>query len=263
MRKIVKRLSLGVLLGCTIATLSSQAASPTKNVEFVLTVSADTNASPERQKNIHRNAKEIISDRLSEKGHRFSIERHDDMRLIVRVNDTADKFLPEIRSDITIWGPFQFRLVHPDRSNQSKAEPVPNGYDEMFLDYDGRHGISRERLLVKQAPELTGGIVAKADYVKNPDGRIHILLELTAAGSHQFQKLSRRIVQSSQVTGAVGRLAIVAENRLIAAPVISQEISHDTLMITGSFDEREALGLCNMLSSPIDFSVRIITERNF
>ncbi len=254
---------IAILLCRTVGAISAQDGSSTDGVEFVLAVNADTNASPERRGAMRRDAKEIISDRLSETGLRFSLKENANDQLIVRVSKVANDLRARIRDDVTVWGPLQFCLVHPHGSKKSSNEPPPSGYDEMFLEYADRHGTSRDRLFVKRDPELTGTIIAKALYEKNSTGRFHILLELTTGGSHQFHELTRRIVQSSQNTAASGRLAIVVKDRLVAAPMINQEIAGGRLMISGEFTEREALELCNMLNSPMDFSVRILAEREF
>ena len=63
-----------------------------------------------------------------------------------------------------------------------------------------------------------------------------------------------------QRNGTLGRLAIVLDGRLYSAPTVREEINSDSAQITGSFTDREAINLANVLNNPLDVELRIMEQ---
>ena len=95
-------------------------------------------------------------------------------------------------------------------------------------------------------------------------GRFKINLRFNAAGSKRFAEVTREIAEYSrqlqQQTGnanARARLAIVLDGKLYSAPGVEKEISGGSAEISGSFTQREAFELSNVLNNPLDLPLQI------
>jgi SecD/SecF fusion protein len=91
-------------------------------------------------------------------------------------------------------------------------------------------------------------------------GKPEVILIFTSEGKKRFATVTREIADAGQQSGQLGRLAIVLDGKLYSAPTVKQEIDSDSAQISGSFSEREALNLANVLNNPLDLPL-IVKEQ--
>ncbi len=72
--------------------------------------------------------------------------------------------------------------------------------------------------------------------------------------------LSTTLLAPSAHAGMKGRLAIGLDGNLYSAPTVREEINSDSAQITGSFTDREAINLANVLNNPLDVELRIMEQ---
>jgi SecD/SecF fusion protein len=68
------------------------------------------------------------------------------------------------------------------------------------------------------------------------------------------------IAEIGQRGGPLGRLAIVLDGKLYSAPTVKEEINSTSAQITGSFTDREAINLANVLNNPLDVELRVMEQ---
>ncbi len=88
-------------------------------------------------------------------------------------------------------------------------------------------------------------------------GRFKIILHFTADGKKAFAAVTGAIAENNQRTGRVGQLAIVLDGKLYSAPTVREEINSDSAEISGSFTQREAFDLANVLNNPLDLPLQV------
>ena len=67
----------------------------------------------------------------------------------------------------------------------------------------------------------------------------------------------RAIAEEGKRTGRLGQLAIMLDGKLYSAPTVREEIPSGSAEITGSFTQREAIELANVLNNPLDLPLEI------
>jgi SecD/SecF fusion protein len=82
-------------------------------------------------------------------------------------------------------------------------------------------------------------------------------MRFTSEGKSQFADVTRTIAESNQRTGRTGQLAIVLDGKLYSAPTVREEINSDSAEISGSFTQREAFDLANVLNNPLDLPLQV------
>ena len=128
----------------------------------------------------------------------------------------------------------------------------------MTLENELRDGqIYSQDLFVKQIPEMTGEGVDTAYPTMDEYGRFKIILRFTADGKKSFSAVTGAIAENNQRTGRVGQLAIVLDGKLYSAPTVREEINSDSAEISGSFTQREAFDLANVLNNPLDLPLQV------
>lgn len=159
---------------------------------------------------------------------------------------------PEVVDNVKKPARLDFRMVHPMLSPAPGVD-TPPGYEVMTLDYEGRRGETGvEEVFVKRIPEM-GGSMISASFAR-PDlyGKPEVILQFTAEGKKRFAEVTRAIADGGRQAGRLGRLAIVLDGKLYSAPTVKDEINSDSAQITGSFSDREAINLANVLNNPLD-----------
>jgi len=199
---------------------------------------------------------EIISNRVNGLGVAEPIIRPvGTSRIEVQLPGVSTKDNPEVVNSLRKPARLDFRLVHPFAV--PPQEPPP-GYEILALEMESRSGeVVAEELFVKRIPEMTGESVADAYPIMDEFGRFKIILKFTDAGSQQFAAVTRTIANENQRTGRLGRLAIVLDGKLYSAPTVREEISGGSAEISGSFSQREAIDLGNVLNNPLDVPLSI------
>jgi SecD/SecF fusion protein len=198
---------------------------------------------------------EIISARVNAFGVAEPIIRPvGNNRIEVQLPSINTRDNPEVVENVKKPARLDFRIVHPTQTPLNTAQDeTPAGYEAMTLENQGRSGeISLEELFVKRRPEMSGEGIANSFVRADVYGKPEIILMFTPEGRTRFAQVTRDIVQQAQSTGARGRLAIVLDGKLYSAPGVEKEIDSESAQITGSFTDREALNLANVLNNPLD-----------
>jgi SecD/SecF fusion protein len=88
-------------------------------------------------------------------------------------------------------------------------------------------------------------------------GKPEIILKFTKEGKARFAEVTGEIAQGNQTNRSLGRLAIVLDGKLYSAPTVKEQINSDTAQITGSFTDREAQELTNVLNNPLEVPLQV------
>jgi len=138
---------------------------------------------------------------------------------------------------------------------------VPPGYELLTLEFEGARGETGvEELYVKRIPEMTGEMISNSFARPDIYGKPEVILQFTSEGRTRFADVTREIATQGQQAGRLGRLAIVLDGKLYSAPTVRETIDSESAQITGSFSEREALNLANVLNNPLDLPL-IVKEQ--
>ncbi len=178
-------------------------------------------------------------------------------RIEVQLPSISTKDNPEVVNAVKKPARLDFRLVHPF-AMPGQVQDAPAGYEVMTLENELRDGqIYSQDLFVKQIPEMTGEGVDTAYPTMDEYGRFKIILRFTADGKKSFAAVTGAIAENNQRTGRVGQLAIVLDGKLYSAPTVREEINSDSAEISGSFTQREAFDLANVLNNPLDLPLQV------
>jgi SecD/SecF fusion protein len=231
-------------------------------VAFTLEVAPRTLAGTpqaQRQEKLTK-AIEIISARINSLGVAEPIVRPvGDNRIEVQLPGVSTKDNPEIVASLKKPARLDFRLVFTGGTPETiSPNEAPPGYEPMTLEQEGSKGeILTSELYVKRIPAMTGSALSQAFASMDEFGRFKILLRFTKEGGQRFAEVTRAMAQENQRTGRLGRLGIVLDGKLYSAPTVREEIPSGSAEITGSFTQREAVELANVLSNPLDLPLDI------
>lgn len=217
----------------------------------------------EREENLAK-AIEIISDRVNEFGVAEPIIRPvGTNRIEVQLPGVSTKDNPEVVDAVKKPARLDFRLVHPLMSPATTPpNQVPPGYEVMTQEGDNPDGSPFiVDYFVKRVPEMTGESVATAFPTMDEFGRYKVNLQFNDEGAARFAEVTEAIAAEGQRTGRAGQLAIVLDGRLSSAPSVRERIGGGSAEISGSFTQREAIDLANVLNNPLDVEL-IIQEQN-
>jgi len=183
-------------------------------------------------------------------------------RIEVQLPGVNTKDNPEVVENVKKPAQLSFRIVNAGQMpGASAVGDIPPGYELLSLDYEGRAGESNtEELFVKRIPEMTGEMISSAFARPDLYGKPEVILQFTNEGSKRFAEVTRAIADGGEKAGRLGRLAIVLDGKLYSAPTVKQEINSDSAVISGSFTDREAINLANVLNNPLDLPL-IIKEQ--
>ncbi len=211
----------------------------------------------ERKEKLQK-AIEIIGNRINGFGVAEPIIRPiGDNRIEIQLPGVSTKDNPEIVSETTKPARLDFRIVHPTLSPNTGVD-TPPGYEIKTLDYEGRKGeTGTEEIFVKRIPEMTGEMISNSFARPDMYGKPEVILEFTKDGKTRFADVTRTIADGGQRGGRLGRLAIVLDGKLYSAPTVREEINSPSAQITGSFSDREAINLANVLNNPLDIALEI------
>ena len=181
-------------------------------------------------------------------------------RIEIQLPGVSTKDNPDVVDQVKAPARLDFRLVHPTLRPGAGIE-APAGYEVKLLEWEGRRGESGvEELFVKRIPEMTGEMISNSFARPDLYGKPEVILEFTSEGKKRFAEVTRVIADMGQRNGTLGRLAIVLDGRLYSAPTVREEINSDSAQITGSFTDREAINLANVLNNPLDVELRIMEQ---
>lgn len=180
-----------------------------------------------------------------------------DNRIEVQLPGVSTKDNPEVVDSVKKPARLEFRIVHPTAIPGPGVE-TPLGYEVLTLSNETKNGdINSYDVFVKRIPEMTGESMANAYTVMDEYGRFKIILRFTQEGRGRFAAVTRTIAENNQRTGRTGQLAIVLDGKLQSAPTVREEINNDSAEISGSFTQRDAEDLANVLNNPLDLPLQI------
>ncbi len=201
---------------------------------------------------------QIISDRVNGLGVAEPVIRPiGETRIEIQMPAVNTKDNPEAVNSIKKPARLDFRLVHPTLHAQPGVD-TPVGYEILTMEQEGRTGeIILEELFIKQIPEMAGEALDEAFARYDEFGKPEIILKFTAEGKKRFAEVTGEIARNNQRYGVTGRLAIVLDGKLYSAPTVREEINSESAQITGSFTDREAQELANVLNNPLEVPLQV------
>jgi SecD/SecF fusion protein len=198
---------------------------------------------------------EIISARINSFGVAEPLIREvGTNRIEVQLPGINTKDNPEVLENVKKPARLDFRMVYPDATPATSAPgDIPPGYEIKTLDEENAVGRGEpEELFVKRIPEMTGEMISNSFMEHDIYGKPEISMHFTSEGKKRFAEVTRAIAEAGERAGRMGRLAIVLDGTLYSAPTVKEEIDSNAAVITGSFTDREAIDLANVLNNPLD-----------
>jgi SecD/SecF fusion protein len=182
-------------------------------------------------------------------------------RIEVQLPGLDTRTNPDVIDQVKKPARLDFRMVEATLAPGPGVD-TPPGYEIMTLDHEGVRGESSvEELFVKRIPEMTGEMIETSFARPDLYGKPEVILQFTSAGRKRFAEVTRAIAEGGQQAGRLGRLAIVLDGKLYSAPTVREEINNDSAQISGSFSDREAINLANVLNNPLDLPL-VIKEQH-
>jgi SecD/SecF fusion protein len=215
------------------------------------------------QQNKLQKAIDIISNRINGLGVSEPLIRPiGTNRIEIELPDINTRDNPDIVNEVKAPARLEFRRVHPSLSpaNTPPGE-VPPGYELMTSEQERKGGLPAEELFIKRIPEATGEIMSKSYPRNNSYGQPYIELQFTPEGRKQFAAMTKAISDEGKRTGTLGRMAIVLDGRLYEAPTVKEEIDGPSAVIEGSFTDREAIEISQVLNNPLDLPL-VVKQQN-
>lgn len=199
-----------------------------------------------------KDAIEIMAERLDGMGVAEPVIRaRGEDAIEIQLAGLSTKDNPEVIDAVKKPARLEFRRVHPDlEPDTTPKNRYPIGYEVLAEEIeDHRSGeVYERRQFVKLIPEATGEIVDDAFASQTQAGGYQIKLVMTSEGADTFRQVTERMVGEP--------LAIVLDGKLYSAPTIQGVLSRNA-QITGSFSQREAIELANVLNNPLAVELRV------
>jgi len=142
----------------------------------------------------------------------------------------------------------EFRMVKEDSESILKSgEPVPPGYVKLRHIDDALPGEQprvTEVIVSKKAENgLAGDMVKNAQVVRDNMGNPEITFSLNDDAARRFAETTKANIHH--------QLAVILDGDLYSAPVINDAIETGNVSITGTFSDKEAQALANVLHNPL------------
>jgi SecD/SecF fusion protein len=206
-------------------------------------------------------AMDIIANRINGFGVAEPVIREvGNNRIEVQLPGLNTRDNPEIVNEVKAPARLDFRMVHPTLSPGPGVE-TPPGYEILTEERESASGETAvDDVFVKQIPMMTGEAMADARAVPDLYGRPEVSLRFTPAGQKRFAEVTRELAEIGRQNGIPARLAIVLDGKLYSSPRVEKEIIGDAV-ITGTFSDREAINLANVLNNPLD--VELVVKQQY
>ena len=199
-----------------------------------------------------QDAIEIMGNRLDGHGVAEPIIRPvGDDAIEIQIAGLSTKDNPEVLEDLKKPARLEFRSVHetlsPDTTPKNK---YPVGYEVLAEENEDRKTgeVYERRMFVKLIPEATGEIVDDAYVSQTQTGGFQINLEMTSDGAKILAAVTEKLIDKP--------LAIVLDGKLYSAPTVNGVLS-SRAQITGTYSQREAIDLANVLNNPLAVELRV------
>lgn len=203
-----------------------------------------------------KDAIEIMGGRLDGMGVAEPIIRPvGDDAIEIQIAGLSTKDNPEVIDALKKPARLEFKQVHPTLIPETTSEEnYPVGYEVLNEVIEDRRSGEVYELsrFVKKIPEATGDIIKTAFASQTQTGGFQINLEMTDEGAKRFRVVTEKLVDKP--------LAIVLDGKLYSAPIINEALSKNA-QISGSFSQREAIDLANVLNNPL--SVELVVDEMF
>jgi SecD/SecF fusion protein len=223
-------------------------------ISFILETSDEIRASKSKEalENLDK-AIQIMGKRLDSLGVSEPIIRsHGTNKIEIQLPGLSTQDNPEIVNAIKKPAKLEFRLVHPSLHPKSATDSdVPPGYELLVEEYEDKKTgeMIHVPMYVKRIPEITGKFIKSATPAINQFGSYEIGITMTDEGTKKFSAITKANINRP--------LAIVLDGKLCSAPVIRNEISEGRASISGSFSQRDAIELANILNNPLEFELKL------
>ena len=199
-----------------------------------------------------KDAIEIMGNRLDGRGVAEPVIRPvGDNAIEIQIAGLSTKDNPEVLEELKKPARLEFRAVHETlRPDTTPKEDYPIGYEVLSEEITDRQtgDVYERRLFVKMIPEATGEIVKEAFITQTPTGAFQVNLEMTSEGADILEAVTKKLINKP--------LAIVLDGKLYSAPTI-QDVLSKNAQITGSYSQREAIDLANVLNNPLSVELRV------
>ena len=176
-------------------------------------------------------------------------------RIMIQMPGLSQDVMEDVRVAIQKAAFLEFRMVHQDNDELLKGGIVPPGYE---IKKEARVLPNGEKVLTpfivdkKRVPGLSGKDIQSTGVIRNNMNQPEIAFTFKKDGAAVFADLT---------TKNVGHLlAIVLDGELYSAPRINTPITEGNGVIQGSFGEKEAFDLANVLQNPLEAPVQIVSE---
>ncbi len=234
------------------------------NGGVAVTLEVDDKAAGKDPDNIRQDkltkAIEIISARINAFGVAEPVIRPvGNNRIEIELPGISTKDNPEILDNIKKPAQLSFHLVHPTLTPRDVAPgEVPPGYEKMSFTEPMRDGTEYEETdFVKRIPEMTGEMISSAYLTRDPTCTANPRLDMqfyqrrsqTFRRGHRRHR--RRRASNCTRPSSARCMAIVLDGKLYSAPGVDKEIDGGAV-ISGSFTDREAQQLADVLNNPLD-----------
>jgi SecD/SecF fusion protein len=221
-------------------------------VGVTLKIAEDAPGSKFEQAEQLKDAIEIMGSRLDGHGVAEPIIRPvGDDAIEIQIADLSTKDNPEVLDDLKKPARLEFRAVHetlyPDTTPINK---YPVGYEVLAEESEDRQTgeMIERRMFVKLIPEATGEIVDDAYMSQTQTGGFQVNLEMTSEGADILAAVTEKMIGKP--------LAIVLDGKLYSAPTVNGVLAKRA-QITGSYSQREAFDLANVLNNPLAVELRV------
>ena len=173
-------------------------------------------------------------------------------RILIQLPGLSEADKESAKEQIQKAAYLEFRMVKDDSDEiVHDNEPIPPGY-ELLEHISETPGAPVEKYVVQKRAVngLAGDIVKSAFVSRGSLGEPQINFVLTDDAGKRFGQITRENVGH--------RMAIILDGDLITAPAIDEPIEGGSGMIHGSYTEKEAFGIANVLQNPLRAPLKIV-----
>ena len=177
-------------------------------------------------------------------------------RILIQMPGLSQDVTDRVRDAIQKAAFLEFRMVHEDSASLLNQGIIPPGYEvkkEAITSATGEKRLVSVLLEKRPVPGLSGKNVRASYVTRDKMNRPEIAFSLDSQGAKVFGDLTS--------TNLGRQMAILLDGELQSAPTIQSAILEGNGVITGSFEEKEAFDLANVLQNPLEAPVQIIEER--
>ncbi len=221
-------------------------------VGVTLKIAEDAPGSKFEQAEQLKDAIEIMGSRLDGHGVAEPIIRPvGDDAIEIQIAGLSTKDNPEVLDDLKKPARLEFRAVHETLyPNTTPINKYPVGYEVLAEESEDRQTgeVIERRMFVKLIPEATGEIVDDAYMSQTQTGGFQVNLEMTSEGADILAAVTEKMIGKP--------LAIVLDGKLYSAPTVNGVLAKRA-QITGSYSQREAFDLANVLNNPLAVELRV------